>query len=81
MLMHTRKCMKIFLVCGICNKSYFSISGIAKHAEKHHDNKLDPKAKGQTSAMQTELHFIWLSKALIFNVLSLYSAITSVIFT
>ena len=54
MLTHTRRCMKIFLVCGIYTKSYFSISSIAEHAEKHHDNELDPKAKGQTSAMQTE---------------------------
>ena len=54
MLTHTRWCMKIFLVCGICNKSYFSVSGIAEHAEKHRDNELDPKAKGQTSAMQTK---------------------------
>ena len=46
--------MKIFLVCGICNKSYLSVSGIAEHAEKHHDSELDPKAKGQTSTMQTE---------------------------
>ena len=54
MLTHTRRCMKIFFVCGICNKSYFSVSSIAKHAEKHHDNKLDPKAKGQMLAMQAE---------------------------
>ena len=46
--------MKIFLICGICNKSYFSVSGIAKHAEKHHNNELDLKVKGQMSAMQTE---------------------------
>ena len=44
MLTHTRRCMKIFLVHGICNKSYLSISSIAKHAEKHHNNELDPKA-------------------------------------
>ena len=54
MLTHTRRSMKIFLVCGICNKSYFSVNGIAEHAEKHHDNELDPKAKGQMLAMQTE---------------------------
>ena len=54
MLTHTRRCMKIFLVCGICNKLYFSISGIAEHAEKHHDNELNPRAKEQTSAMQTK---------------------------
>ena len=54
MLTHTRRCMKIFLVCGICNKSYLSVSGIAEHAEMHHSNELDPKAKGQMLAMQTE---------------------------
>ena len=54
MLTNTKRCMKIFLICGICNKSYFSVSGIVEHAEKHHNNELDPKAKGQTLAMQTE---------------------------
>ena len=54
MLTHTRRCMKIFLIYGICSKLYFSVSGIAKHAEKHHDNELDPKAKGQMLTMQTE---------------------------
>ena len=54
MFTHTRRCMKIFLICGICNKSYFSVSGITEHAERHHNNELDPKAKGQMLAMQTE---------------------------
>ena len=54
MFTHTRRCMEILLICGICNKSYFSVNGIAKHAERHHNNELDPKAKGQMLAMQTE---------------------------
>ena len=56
MLTHTRMCLKIFLVCGICGKSYLSISSIEEHAEKIHDNQLNPKAsgKGSGSAMQTK---------------------------
>ena len=47
MLTHTRRCLKIFLVCGACGKNSLSVSGLEEHAGKVHSGDLEPK-------MQTE---------------------------
>ena len=47
MLTHTRRCLKIFLVCSACGKNFLSVSGLEEHAGKVHSGDLKPK-------MQTE---------------------------
>ena len=47
MLTHTRRCLKIFLVCGACGKNFLSVSGLEEQAGKVHSGDLEPK-------MQTE---------------------------
>ena len=40
MLTHTRRCLEIFLICGICNKSYRSVDYIKNYIEKDHKLKV-----------------------------------------
>ena len=45
MLTHTRKCLKILLVCGVCNKPYQSLNYIENHIEKVHGNQKATQAQ------------------------------------
>ena len=53
MLTHTRHCMKIFLVCGACDKSYLSVKGLADHVTSAHEGILD-SSKVSATSMQAE---------------------------
>ena len=53
MLTHTWHCMKIFLVCGACDKSYLSVKGLADHVASVHKGILDP-SKVPATSMQAE---------------------------
>ena len=53
MLTHTRRCMKIFLVCGACDKSYLSVKGLADHVASVHEGILD-SSKVSATSMQAE---------------------------
>ena len=44
MMMHTRRCMNIKLICVICNKAYDSSDDIKKHINEVHDGRCTSEA-------------------------------------
>ena len=44
MMMHSRKCMNIKLVCVICDKAYNSTEYIEKHINEVHEGQCTPEA-------------------------------------